>query len=68
MIVNTKQKGCKNDSIAADDAVTRNKCTSNFALLGCNVLTHVKERVIHFVVNVVSVSCQCKESNNIKMC
>ena len=59
MIVNTKQKGFENDGdIAADDAVTiKNKCTSNFPLLGCNVLTHAKEKVIHVVVNVVTVSC-----------
>ena len=44
--------------IAADDAVTRNnKYTLNFPLLGCNVLTHAKEKVIHVVVNVVTVSC-----------
>ena len=44
------------------------KYTSNFPLLGYNVLTHTKEKVIHVVVNVVSVSCYCEESNNIKMC
>ena len=33
------------------------QCRSNFPLLGCNVLTHAKEKVIHVVVNVVTVSC-----------
>ena len=28
-----------------------------FPFLGCNVLTHAKEKVIHVVVNVVTVSC-----------
>ena len=34
-----------------------NACTLNFPLLGCNVLTHVREKVIHVEVNVASVSC-----------
>ena len=54
---------------AAGDAVTiKDKYTSNFPLLGYNVLTDAKEKVIHVVVNVVSVSCYCEESNNIKVC